>query len=53
MCISLGYPDAAAERALLMGEDRRSMLKAMSALMTAEELTTARQSLKKFTHHPP
>ena len=27
MCLSLGYPDAAAERALLMGEDRRSLLK--------------------------
>ncbi len=24
MCLSLGYPDAAAERALLMGEDRRA-----------------------------
>jgi MoxR-like ATPase len=27
MCLSLGYPDAAAERALLMGEDRRAMLR--------------------------
>ena len=28
MCLSLGYPDAASERALLMGEDRRTLLKA-------------------------
>ena len=26
MCLSLGYPDAAAERNLLMGEDRRTLL---------------------------
>lgn len=25
MCLSLGYPDAAAERALLLGEDRRAL----------------------------
>src|SRR3954463_7613146 len=33
MCLSLGYPDATAERALLMGEDRRTMLKAMHMAM--------------------
>jgi MoxR-like ATPase len=26
MCLSLGYPDAATERALLLGEDRRALL---------------------------
>ena len=31
MCLSLGYPDAAAERALLMGEDRRVLLKSLPA----------------------
>lgn len=46
MCISLGYPDAAAERALLMGEDRRSMLKSLPQLMQAQELITAQQALK-------
>ena len=48
MCLALGYPDAAAERALLMGEDRRSMLRAMPAVMTAAELITARQALKQI-----
>src|SRR3954464_8262592 len=38
MCLSLGYPDAAAERALLMGEDRRVLLKSLSAAMTPAEL---------------
>ena len=46
MCLSLGYPDPAAERALLMGEDRRSMLKALPAAMTAGELATAQQGLR-------
>lgn len=48
MCISLGYPDAAAERALLMGEDRRSMLQTLPQLMQAQELISAQQSLKKI-----
>ncbi|MET0856289.1 MAG: AAA family ATPase, partial [Telluria sp.] len=46
MCLSLGYPDAAAERALLMGEDRRSMLKALPAAMQPEELAAAQQALR-------
>ncbi|EGF33822.1 putative methanol dehydrogenase regulatory protein (MoxR) like ATPase [Oxalobacteraceae bacterium IMCC9480] len=45
MCLSLGYPDAAAERALLMGEDRRSLLKALSAAMQPAELLAARAGL--------
>ena len=48
MCISLGYPDAAAERALLMGQDRRSMLQSLPQLMQVQELITAQQSLKKI-----
>ena len=47
MCLSLGYPDAAAERALLMGEDRRSMLKALPAAMQPEELMDAQRSLRQ------
>jgi MoxR-like ATPase len=35
MCLSLGYPDAASERALLMGEDRRTLLKALPMAMQA------------------
>ena len=38
MCISLGYPDAAAERELLAGGDRRLMLKEVPARLDAETL---------------
>ena len=48
MCLSLGYPDAAAERALLLGEDRRSLLASLPAVMQAEELVQAQQQLKKI-----
>jgi len=46
MCLSLGYPDAAAERALLLGEDRRALLKMLPAAMTSAELVAAQQSLR-------
>ncbi len=46
MCLSLGYPDAAAERALLMGEDRRTMLKSLPTAMKPEELLQAQAALK-------
>ena len=46
MCLSLGYPDAAAERALLLGEDRRALLKTLPAAMTSNELADAQQSLR-------
>lgn len=48
MCLSLGYPDAAAERALLMGEDRRILLKSMPRIIQPAELLTARQALKQI-----
>ncbi len=48
MCLSLGYPDAAAERALLMGEDRRSMLKSLPAAMQPEELAAAQRGLRQI-----
>ncbi|WGG49205.1 MoxR family ATPase [Rugamonas sp. DEMB1] len=48
MCLSLGYPDAAAERALLMGEDRRVLLKALPAAMTAEQLGAAQRGLRQI-----
>ncbi|MEC4718679.1 MoxR family ATPase [Noviherbaspirillum sp. CPCC 100848] len=48
MCLSLGYPDAAAERALLMGEDRRAMLKTLPTAMQPEELATAQAALKEI-----
>ncbi len=46
MCLSLGYPDAAAERALLMGEDRREMLRTLQPAMNPLELIDARQALR-------
>lgn len=48
MCLSLGYPDAAAERALLMGEDRRALLSKLPALMQAGDLLQAQQQLKQI-----
>ena len=46
MCITLGYPDPAAERALLLGDDRRSMLKTLPAAMTPGELAEAQRGLR-------
>ncbi|MBD8531315.1 MULTISPECIES: MoxR family ATPase [unclassified Massilia] len=46
MCLSLGYPDAAAERALLMGEDRRAMLRTLEAAMNPAELIDAQGALR-------
>src|SRR6476661_2382127 len=48
MCLSLGYPDAGAERALLMGEDRRSMLKSLPAAMQPAELSAAQAALRQI-----
>lgn len=48
MCLTLGYPDAAAERALLLGEDRRSLLTQLHAVMQADELIQAQQQLKQI-----
>ncbi len=47
MCLSLGYPDAAAERALLMGQDRRKLLKDLKPAMKPEELLTAQEALRQ------
>ena len=52
MCLSLGYPDAAAERALLMGQDRRSLLKGLNPAMQPEELLTAQAALKQIHTSP-
>ncbi|WP_374583651.1 AAA family ATPase [Pseudoduganella sp.] len=52
MCISLGYPDAAAERALLMGEDRRQMLKHLGPAMTPAELQAAQHGLRQIHAAP-
>jgi len=43
MCITLGYPDQASERALLAGQDRREAIHALRAVMTPEELIAAQK----------
>jgi MoxR-like ATPase len=47
MCISLGYPDRAAERALLSGEARRDMLKSLPAVARPSDLVAAQAEVKK------
>jgi MoxR-like ATPase len=41
MCITLGYPDRASERALLAGEDRRGAIERLRPVMTPEFLVGA------------
>lgn len=43
MCLSLGYPSREAERALLMGEDRRELLKRLAAQIDAQTLLGLRR----------
>ena len=45
MRISLGYPDRAAERQLLAGEDRREMALTLLPLLTAAELAALQRSV--------
>jgi len=45
MQVTLGYPDAQAERALLRGEDRRSMVAALQPLLSPAELQTASRAV--------
>ncbi len=40
MCITLGYPDRRAERALLAGEDRRDAIARLQPVMAPDELRT-------------
>ena len=47
MCITLGYPDRASERALLTGEDRRQAIERLPAVMTAEELLVAQHAVRQ------
>ena len=46
MCISLGYPDRASERALLAGLDRREALRQLPALMTPEQMLDAQRAVR-------
>ena len=47
MCLTLGYPDQASERALLAGTDRREAIHGLTAVMTPEELVAAQQEVLK------
>lgn len=47
MRITLGYPDAAAERAMLMGEDRRDMLKQVAATLAPADLAELQAAVRK------
>lgn len=46
MRLELGYPDARAERELLMGQDRRDLLAGQSALISASALVGAQQAVQ-------
>jgi MoxR-like ATPase len=52
MCLSLGYPDAAAERELLLGQDSREAIRELQAVMTPEELVRA-QVVVRGIHASP
>ena len=45
MCITLGYPDQASERALLAGQDRREAIQGLHAVMTPDELRAAQKAV--------
>ena len=46
MCITLGYPDQASERALLAGDDRREAIGRLRPVMSAEELMAAQRAVQ-------
>ncbi len=45
MCITLGYPDAKSERALLAGQDRREAIQALRPVMNPAELLAAQKAV--------
>lgn len=47
MCITLGYPDQASERALLAGQDRREAIHHLRAVMTPVELIAAQKVVQQ------
>ena len=49
MCITLGYPDRASERALLSGEDRREVIERLGAVMSPAELVEAQGAVQRVT----
>ncbi|MEK9953565.1 MAG: AAA family ATPase [Curvibacter sp.] len=53
MRISLGYPDRAAERALLAGRERREMVEQLPGLLAAQELLALQQQVLAVHAAPP
>jgi MoxR-like ATPase len=47
MCISLGYPERSAERALLAGRARRDILRSLPAVARPADLVTAQAAVKQ------
>ncbi|MDK2123639.1 MoxR family ATPase [Chitinimonas sp. DQS-5] len=47
MRITLGYPDPAAERAMLMGEDRRELLQRLAPALTPSDLGALQAEVRK------
>jgi MoxR-like ATPase len=45
MCITLGYPDRASERALLAGEDRRDAIGRLRAVMSPQDLAAVQRAV--------
>ena len=52
MCITLGYPDALAERELLMGEDSREALRALQPVMGTADLLAAQAAVRAIHAAP-
>lgn len=47
MCLSLGYPSPAAERALLRGQDRRELLASLKASLNSQAVLLTRQGVQQ------
>ena len=47
MCLSLGYPSPAAERALLQGQNRRELLASLDAVLDTESVILAQQGVQQ------
>ena len=52
MCLTLGYPDPASERALLEGHDRRDAVRELAAVMGAAELQAAQAAVQQVHAAP-
>ncbi len=52
MRLSLGYPDAAAERALLTGSERRALLRETTAVLDAPDLLALRERVRAVSTSP-